>query len=183
MTKKLSMLLAAAAVAAFAVPAAASAAPEITVNGVKAPVGTAINGSSANTTWKTEFGNFTCGTVSFSGEVTANTGTTMKSVANGPLTTASCFFKGTTPFTIDDMTLTSIHSATAGKGTASLTYTATQSGLACHFANSALPFTYPSKGNTIVLSGNLTASPASCGDTAIETTFTLTSPGGAVILH
>lgn len=183
MARKLSLFLAAAAIVAFAAPALASAAPEITVNGARAPIGTQISGSSTNTVWKTELGNFTCGTVTFSGQITANTGSTFAGKGTSAMTTSSCFFKGTTAFTIDDATLLSLHSATPGAGTASLTYTATAFGLTCHYSNAALPFTYPALGNTLTVKGELTASPAECGNTAIESTFTITSPGGAVVFH
>jgi hypothetical protein len=183
MARKLSLFFTALAIAAFAAPALASAAPEITVNGTRAPIGTTLNGKSTNTTWKTELGNFTCGTVSFVSQVTANTGTTMAAKGTSPMTTSSCFFKGTTAFTIDDATLLSLHSATSGKGTVSLTYTATAFGLTCHYSNTALPFTYPVLGNTVTIAGELTASPAECGNTSIESTFMLTSPSGTVVLH
>ncbi len=183
MARKFSLFLAAVAVAAFAAPALASAAPEITINGVRAPTGSQISGSSTNTVWKTEFGDFTCGTVAFSGEITANTGSTMAAKGTAPMTASSCFFKGTTPFSVEDATLLSLHSATAGKGTVSLTYRAVETGLTCHYSNTALPFTYPASRNTLTIKGELTASPAECGNTSIESTFTISSPGGSVVFH
>lgn len=183
MAKKFSLLLAAIAVVAFAVPAFASAAPEVTVGGARAPLGTEINGTSNNTITKTSIGNLTCATVEISGEITANTGSTVAGVASGPASTATCFYKGTTPITIDDPTLLSLHSGTAGSGTVGLTFEATLPSLTCHYSGTAVPFTYSSGGNSLNLKGALKASPAGCGTATIEGTYTVTSPSGAVVLH
>lgn len=178
MTRKLGMLLAAVAVVALSVPAFAAANPTLTHEDntgafVTAPLGSGILGTSTNTVTKTSIGNLTCATVEVTAELTHNTTGTVAAEGSGPANTATCFFKGTTPITIDDATLLSLHSSESGKGTASLTFEATLPGLTCHYSGAAVPFTYPATGDTIVLKGTLKASPLGCGTASIEGTYTL----------
>jgi hypothetical protein len=182
MAKKLSLLLAAFAVVAFAAPAFASAAPEVTINGLRAPVGTAITGTSTNFVIGTSIGNVRCAIVEFSAETTINNGSTVGVVGTSPFSTTKCSFKGGTPITIDDATLLSLHSSEAGKGTLGPTAEATLPELTCHYSGSAVPFTYTSGGNTLSITGSLKASPAACGAAVASGAFTITSPGGPVVL-
>lgn len=185
MAKKLSLLLAAVAVVALTVPAFASAL-ELTIGGAKAKPGDAINGVSTNTITKTSIGNLTCATVEVFGEVTKNEATLVegKGLEGVPAETTTCFYKGTTPITIDDPTLLNLKTTELGKGTASLTFEATLPELTCHYSGTAVPFTYAATSDVIHLKGSLKSNPVGCGTATIEGTFTLEGAGGAgVSIH
>lgn len=185
MAKKLALLFAAAvSVCAVAVPASASAAPEMTVGGEKATLGTALSAVSTNTVFKTSIGNFTCASWGFNWEVTENTGSKFVGEGYGTGETSTCFFKGSTPFTVDDLTISSVTSTKSGSGTMALTFEMTlPKGLTCHLSGAAVPFTYNPGTSQFHLAGALSPTPEACFINSIEGTYAITSPGGAVVLH
>lgn len=186
MARKLSSLLTVLTVTvgvAVAVPALAIAAPEVTINGARAAMGDPINGVSTNTVFKTSIGNFTCATVEFEGEITGNNGTTFEIEAVSLMKTATCFFKGTTPITVHDPTLLSLHSNVPGSGTIGFTFDMTFAKTTCHYSSTSIPFEYSATGDSLQIKGGLVASPSGCGSASIEGTYELIAPGGAVVLH
>jgi len=185
MAKKLSLLLASIAAFVFAVPALASAAPEITDPGgtTVAPGALleATNITAADTT--TSLGKFTCKAMTITMEVNTNGASTFQLVGKGQGTSSSCSIGGK-PSTNTDFTLTLLHSATVGSGTINLTFISHVLNVTCHFASPNMPFTYTSGGDTIkITNGDLKGTPAACEPALFNAEFTIeTEGGGSVIL-
>ena len=157
MAKKLMLLgMAVVAFAALALPAVASAAPALTEPaGTLVPKGATIVGTSTNSTTVTSAGTLTCAKVTVTGEVTENTGSSVKGVAKGEGKTEGCKL-GSSSLTITDPTLLAISSNTPGKGVVSLTFIADLFGIPCHFVGNNLPFTYTSGSDSMSIAGTLT---------------------------
>ena len=186
MAKKLSLLMASIAVVAFAVPAFASAAPAVTDGGVLLAKGAKIQGTNIGAvTTETSLGKLSCGTIGLTGELTANTGSTVAGVGIGTGTSASCTLGGSKAITITDITLKSLHSATVGSGTINVTFVADlPNGVVCHFESPNVPFTYTSGGDVVKVSkGDLLGTPEACEPGLLTGEFTVeTDGGGAIIL-
>ena len=175
MAKKLTLLtMAIGAMLALAIPAMASASSLTMPEKTLVPVGTAIQGTSTDVVTTTSLGNLKCEKVTVNGKVTKNNGTEVEGTANGASTSSNCFFK-TNPIAIKNITLNNIKSTTIGSGTASLSFEAEvkPGELNCKYSGSAVPFTYTSGTDSLLLSGGLTASPAACGTASIKGNFTL----------
>jgi hypothetical protein len=186
MAKKFSLLMAAVAVLAFAIPAMASAGTVTSSAGVLAPVGTVITGTSSNTeTTNTKFGTLKCANVTVKGKLTENSGGKVAAKTEGVGSTKECKV-GTKELTITDPTLLSLSSTAAGSGTVGLTFEATVPAIGtCHFAGTAVPFTYTAGSDSIHVAGKLTATPAACGTgtgAEIHGDFTLEIGSTGVIL-
>jgi hypothetical protein len=193
MAKKLSLLLAAMAVIAFAVPAFANADAVTMSKGVLAPVTNAektgpadatITGISTNTeTTNTPFGTLKCKEVMVSGWLTKNNGTEVSAVDDpGEGNSTKECTVGTTELKIDNPTLISLSASTKGGTTVGLSFTATAAGLSCTYTGAAVPFTYTAGGSSIHIAGVLKGSEAFCANPEIHGDFALSITGAAVIL-
>jgi len=193
MTKKLSLLLAAVAVVAFAVPAAASATSPLLVDHTGTVLKTAkILGTSTNAVTKTSLGNLTCEKVTVTGEITQNEKTTVKGVGVGAGTSSKCFLGGTKAIEITDITLVEIHTSTVeeiekvkvGTGTINVTFKADlPNGVTCHFSSPNMPFSYnlgTTNDSIKITEGNLLGTPAACEPGLLSGDFTLETDDGAV---
>jgi hypothetical protein len=186
MIKKLGLLIAAVAVLAFAVPAAASAAPSITsVAGTKAPVNTKITGTASDVSFTSStLGTITCDEVTIYGKLSENTGTSVKMGTEGEGTTENCEDNGD-EISFSDITVTNLAMTVVNKGTLSFDATAHLPGaLECVFTGTNVPFTYVSTTPNITFnkSGGIKAVPAGCGNITFDATFKLEIGGTAVIL-
>jgi hypothetical protein len=176
MAKKLSLLLAAVAVLAFAVPAFASAATGLTESGKLVPVGTNIVGTNVGNviTTSTKTGNITCGTVTVTAKVTANSSAKVTAAGNEATTTASsCTVAGGGVANVSKINLSSLETTGGGTGTAVLSFQVElPGGVICKYSTPGGTGTYnPSEtaegGNVITLSEvPLSVTPAACGTTA-----------------
>jgi hypothetical protein len=173
MFKKLTLLaMVVGAFAAFAIPAAASAAPELTAPaGSTVLPGTIIEGTSTNaTTTETLLGTLTCKHVAVTGEITENTGSSVAAVSGGVGSTSGCEVAGG-PLSIGSPEMTSLVSTETGKGTVGLKFIA--AGI-CEFTGT-VPFTYVSGTSTISLHGTISGP---CGSGVFEGDFALSIAGG-----
>lgn len=183
MAKKFSLLLAAVAVVALAVPAFASAAAITDGSGNLLANGTLITGTSTNATTVTSLGTLTCETVNVKGEITTNNGSTVEGNSSGESETSNCKL-GKKTIAITDITLTRLHAEGSSKtGLISVTFVADLPELTCHFAATNLPFTYNSTTVTIT-NGDLEGTPEACEPGTLNGSFVITQTvgGGAVVL-
>src|SRR5882757_8371277 len=169
MFKKLSLLLAAVAVVAFAAPAIASAAPAVTMPaGTLLPKGTKIKGKSTNFVVNTSLGNLTCESVAFEAELTENTGTQFAGVGVGEGTTSVCKLNGTTSIQFTDFTLVSFTSGIIGTIFTKVTFKVDlPGGIVCHYLSPSGPGLLVSylTGTAIwrIVAASLLSTPAACG--------------------
>lgn len=185
MAKKLSLLLAAVAVLAFAIPTVAGAAT-LESGGSVVPVGTKITGKSTNAVTQTGLGKLSCKEVVLLGKVTTNSGGTVEGVGTGEATGTTCNVEGTA-VEVTNIVLSNIKSnATTGtgKGTASFSFKSTLPVVgACTFTGTNAPGTYSTTTMTNILKiekATLTASPSACGPANLSGEFALTlTEGGA----
>jgi hypothetical protein len=187
MAKKLSLAMAAiAAIAVFAIPATASAAPTVTMPaGTLVPVGTELTGTSTDAEITTSLGAIHCGTVHVNAELTKNNGTEVEAVGVGQGLATTCAFTAGEAITVTDVTLFKL-SATAAAKKLEFTLIADLGPVTCHFVTPAggINFTYVSGSDTITIAEQkLTATPAACRPGEFQASFTIeTTAGGAVIL-
>jgi hypothetical protein len=176
MAKKFSLLLAAVAVVAFAVPSMASAA-QITGVGV----GGHVVGRSNDTFTFTSIGTLECEEVVIEGEITANSGGTVAANGIGTGETFNCFSEGE-PILITDATLLNLHTTGPANGTVGLTFEADLPVVGtCHYGGT-VALTYVSGSDELHIEGPLTASPAACGTAEIEGDFTIEKAGGGAVV-
>jgi hypothetical protein len=188
MAKKLSLLMAAVAVLAFAIPAFANAAPAVTLGGGEkelAPAGpgetgSTLVGTSTNVVTSSSLGLLKCEHVEVTAWLTKNSGTEVEASHDpGETNKATNCFAGKIPVSITDPTLTTLI-ATATTKTVSLDFTLPE--LGCTFSGT-VPFTYTPGGNSIHIQGSLTPSVKACGESAeINGDFTVAIGGTDVIL-
>jgi hypothetical protein len=197
MAKKLSLLIAAIAVLAFAVPSMASAAEATCPAGTKCPVGTEITGAGTNINLTSStLGEINCESLTLKGAITKNDGTTVEGSGNNVSPTqAGCFNKEKSrPVTVTEVNLTSLVASEAAKagssrnGTVSFTATVDlPAGIVCKFTGTKVPGTYVSGANPAVLSFNKGAgitSTGGCGTATLDGSFKLskTSGGSALVI-
>ena len=155
MVKKLCLLMAGVAVLAFAIPAMANAAPEVTSSaGKTAAVGTNITGTNSGHVLLTgtPFGTFTCKTVTLNGQLTVNTGTKVTG-NSGTGTCSGSELPSGWPLTITHITVTHLESTVVGSGKASFTFVADlPEGFVCDYTGTNVPFTYVSGSSHITFS-------------------------------
>jgi hypothetical protein len=172
MAKKFSLLLAAIAVVAFAVPTFASAA-ELTDGGAALPVGSELTGTSTDAETETPLGTLTCGKVTVGGRVTQNSGGTVAGVGNGESSTTSCVIDPEKQgITIENIQLTGISATSPTSGSASFSFKANVPGLpeGCVFSGT-VPGTCSSGTDTLFVNGTgLEGTPSICGENG-EVTF------------
>lgn len=186
MAKKFSLLMAAVAVLAVAIPAMASAGSVTSKAGTFAPVGTVLTGVSTNAVTTTTIGNLTCKEVKVTGKITKNSEAEgVAGTGTGEGTSSTCFIGGSTPITVEDITLTSIQSlkGETPNGKAGFVFKAKLPGLTCTYTASAAPFSYVTNSDKITFTkAPLTASPSACGSATLDADFTLTIGSTPIII-
>lgn len=181
MLKKIMMLATATALAALAVPALASAAPEVTYPaGTTLATGTGITGTSNNFVLTTSIGTIKCAKVTFPGELTENTGSSITIVGSGAGTATTCYDEDE-PVNVTDLTLTDLKSTMSGSGAATFSVKADLPVVGtCTYVGTGAPFSYVV--GAIKISFNkapLTASPSACGSAKLDADFILERTSGA----
>ncbi len=185
MAKKFSLLMAAVAVFAFAIPALASATPTATKNAAEGtgsvPTGTVIKGTAVTTgtigtpkLTSTILGTIECNSLSITGKLVTNSGGTVTDTSGGAFTSANCTNKGN-PVTVTKIEVTDLLSTVSGKATASFTSIIDVAGLTCTFTGTSIPGTYTVGGNILTFNkaGTVDGSPAGCGNATLDAEFTL----------
>lgn len=184
MAKKLSLVLAAVAVLAFAIPAVASAS-KATLNGALAPVGTQITGTGSDVTLNSELlGAITCETLNLNGEITKNDGTNVEgSGTNVSPTQAGCK-NGKKAVTVTKVVVTKLASSVSGHGVLSFTSKVDVGTLECEFSATEIEGTYVSGTNVLKAegAGPVIATPSSCGNATLTGSFALESESTPLIL-
>ena len=185
MVRKSSLLVALLTVVAVAVPASAGAAPAATNSeGKLLPVGTLLQITNIGpVTVQTSLGVGRCETVVGTGELTANTGSTVKGVQKGLGSTSACTLGGK-PITITDITIANLHSAVVGTGTGTATFIAhLPGGIVCHFESPNVPISVTVGADTLKISNvDLKATPAACEPGLISGEITVEIDGGGAVL-
>ncbi len=167
MAKKLSLLMAAVAVLAFAVPAFANAAPAVTsAKNVLAKSGSGTTGStlvatSSNVQTESSLGLLKCEKVVVTAWLTENTGSKVLASHDATGNSTTNCTAGSAKVSITDPTVTTL-TATSTSKTVSLDFTLPE--LGCTFTG-IVPFNYTSGGSSIHIEGSLTTS-AACGSSA-----------------
>lgn len=185
MTKKVNLALVAAVFVAVVLPAAAAAAPEITVGGKIAPLGTKLALHTGNFKIETSLGDITCETVETDQEVKSNTGSHIEAKTPTFWKAADCTLNKlfVTPTELEFAVFTS---NSKGKGAFAFDFEIHVPGLTkpCHFISTGVPFTYTSGSNSMNLTkADLVSTPTPCEPGLFSADITVTSAGGAVVLH
>lgn len=188
MAKKLSLLLAAVAVLAFAIPSMASAAGLTSKAGTLAPVGTEITGTGTSINLKSStLGNIICKSIILKGKITENNGTSFagSGVAETPKT-EECL-NGAKVVNVTSVSLTNLHSTTAAHGVVSFTATVDVGAeLECTFTGKEIKGKYTVGGSALEFteaeSTGITSSPPACGTAKLIGNFPLEIGATAVIL-
>lgn len=176
-------VLAAFAFAALSAPAAANASTVTMPAGTLVPTGTEITLRSENATFETELGIAECEAVSLKDELTRNSGGIVEAKSVGKGGSTECFIEGHR-FTVTDLTIPLLRSATTGSGELMWTGTMDLLGgaIQCNY-HGLIPFTYQAGSSVIEAGGELEGTPELCGTGRIDGDLSLsTSSGGAVIL-
>lgn len=182
MGKKLNMLVVAvAAFAAFAMPAAASAAPHLFEGESELGEEVSLLGTSKNAiTTNTALGTLECESLTVNAttsEDNASTGIEAEGTAGE---TAECD-AGEFPLTVTDPTLLSLETRGEDKGTLSLTFIADVGPFECHFQGTG-GFTYETGTDVLSIAGITLASAELCepeeGHSTFEGSFTITTSNG-----
>jgi hypothetical protein len=179
MARKLVLLMLVVASMALAVPALAAASPGLTYPaGVLIPVASKIKASSTNWVLTNALGGLTCSEVVFNATVTENGGSSVK--ASGSSGSTSICHLLEHPLVYEELKLEELASASAGKGTASLSFKlALAPGVNCSYAATKVPFTYVLGSNVVHFSNaTLSAKPAACGPAHFDADFSLTKSAG-----
>jgi hypothetical protein len=192
MTKKFSLLLAAIAVLAFAVPGMASAHAVTSKANVLAPVGTEITGTGSDVTLTSNLlGAITCEKLTLKGKITKNDGSTVEGSGGAEKPPTVGCKNGTNPVTVTSVTVTKLFAGTVGGvsktyATFDATVDIEKPGetLECTFTGTEVPFTYTSGGNSIVFTeaAGIKGAPAACGTAKLDGTFLIEIGSTAVIL-
>jgi hypothetical protein len=185
MFKKLTLLLAAVAVVAFAVPSLASASKATIPAGTLAPVGTAITTTGSDIVQKSStLGALTCATLTLNGKITKNDGTTLEASGSNSNPAQSGCVNGTKSIIFTTFEITKLVSTTSGSGTMSYTAKEDIGTVECTFIGTSVPFTYTVGGSAIVFSeaGGITSSPAACGTMKLSGQFKLEKTGTSTAL-
>jgi hypothetical protein len=189
MAKKLSLLLAAVAVLAFAVPAFASAATPTLVfseGGALVPTGTQIKGTGTNVVLTSNLlGEIKCEKLNLLGTLEVNSLTAgiegKNTNAEGEKPETSNCKNGTKSVVVTNVTLTSLKSTVGGAATASFTAKVdVGTELVCNYTGTNVPGTYLNGGSTITFSGasGITATPPACGTNKLDGAFVLETSAG-----
>ncbi len=188
MAKKLSLLMAAAAVLAFTVPAMASAAPEVTfAGGEKAgqtvPVNTTITltGTDVILTDST-VGNTTCGTLNLTGNVAVNNPTNGWTITSiNQFTSANCINPNGT-VVITSFELTDLKATVSGTVTASFrTFIDLGTKFKCTFTGTNVTGAYTPGTDTLTFTDAAGISGVGCGTAKLDGSFTMEVGSSPVI--
>jgi hypothetical protein len=190
MAKKISLLLAAVAVIAFAVPALASATTGLTSPaGTLVPVNTAFRGTNvgAPVLTSSKFGELKCAAVVLNGKITKNNESEgAEGVGSGESTASSCTLPGGGLFKVKNLELINIKSSASEKeeGRVSFKFTAFELPQECTFSATNDKFTYVTNSDVkTLLKAPLTVTGTNCGTATLDSSFTLeTTAKAAVIL-
>ena len=180
MAKKLSLLMAAVALVAFAIPTFASADVGLTEpKGTLIAVNSLVEGTSTNAVTKTSLGNLTCKLVTVTGKITTVTKTTLDVSDAGTASTSECFIGGTKPISITNITITTLHAAVTNKGTIDAHFEADlPNNVKCAFTATGMPFTWTSETDVInIKEGDLVGTPAACEPGTFNAEFTVETDG------
>lgn len=185
MAKKFSLMLAAIAVIAFAIPAFASASEATLPEGTRAPVGTAITGTGNDIILQSNLlGTITCEKLNLNGKITKNDGTTIEgSGENSSPTQAGCK-NGTKEVKVTSVNLESLKSSVSGSGTVSFSSVVDVGTLTCTFTGTNVAGSYTPGTDTLSFSSatGVVGSPAACGTAKLSGSFTLESGTTPLIL-
>jgi hypothetical protein len=190
MAKKLSLLIAAIAVLAFAVPSLASAAEATIPAGTRAPVGTEITGTGTSVTLNSAtLGNITCATLTLNGKITKNDGTTVEgSGETSSPTQTGCNNGAERPVTVTKVVLTKLAASGTGTGTkaATVSFTATvdlPAGVVCNFTGTNVAGSYTSGTNVLKFaSATGITSTGGCSTAKLSAEFALEKTGTTTAL-
>lgn len=185
MAKKFSVLLAAVAVLAFAVPAFASASTGLTMpEGTFIPTGTVITGTNIGTVTTTseKLGSITCENVMVAAELTVNSAAEVKAGEASPSEqTATTCFRAGAEVKVFGIQLKELQTNGGGTGKASAAFKVelTPGGTVCTFEGTNDVGTYvPGTDKIKIEKGALTVSPLACGKSAsLDGEFTMTTKG------
>lgn len=177
MARKLSLLMAAVAVLALAIPALARAASTTTdAFGHSLPVGSIERWTNIGPKkiTSTILGTIECETLTANTELKTNSGGTVTSTSGGEFTAANCINKGN-PVTVTSFNVTDTLSTVSGKISESFSSVIDVAGLTCTFTGTSIPGTYSVGGSEITFSkaGTVDGSPAGCGNATLDATTTL----------
>jgi hypothetical protein len=187
MAKKFSLLLAAVAVLAFAIPSMASATVATLPAGTVAPVGTQITGTGSDIILHSSLlGTITCKTLNLNGEITKNKENIVEGKGENVSPTQSGCVNGAKEVKVTKVELTNLFSETTGTGTVSFKATVDiGSELVCTFTGTKVPGTYALPSSSVLKfseAGNIVSSPAACGTTKLTGEFTLEKTGTSTAL-
>jgi hypothetical protein len=186
MAKKLSLMLAAVAALAFAIPSIASASEATLPAGTRAPVGTVIVGTGSDIILQSSLlGKITCSTLNLNGEITVNNGTTVEGKGENVSPTQTGCVNGSKAVTVTEVEITRLFSNTSGTGSVSFTSKVDiGSELKCTFTGTNVDFTYTSGTDTITFTNaaGVTGTPGACGTAKLTASFTLESPTGVALI-
>jgi hypothetical protein len=190
MFKKLSLLLAAVAVLAFAVPAMASAHKVTSSKNVLAATGSIITGTGSNVILNSSvLGAIKCSSLTLNGELTKNDGTTVEGSGTTNNPSAVDCTNGTRTVKVTSVAISKLTAASAGTWAsfvATIDIEKPTETLECTFTGKEVPFTYTSgAGNTINfanVSGAGITGTTGCGTAKLEATFAFEIGSTAVIL-
>jgi hypothetical protein len=185
MFKKLTLLLAAVAVLAFAVPSLASASKATLPAGTLAPVGTQFTTTGSDIIFTSSLlGNITCSTLNLNGSLTKNNGTTVEASGTTSAPTQSGCKNGEKTVTITSVEVTNLTTTTSGSGTWSYKMAVDIGSLSCTYTGTKVPFTFTSGTNVMNFSSasGITGSPAGCGTTKLTGAFALEKAGTSTSL-
>jgi hypothetical protein len=184
MAKKLSLLLAAVAVLAFAIPSMASASA-LTSGGKLVATGTAITGTGSTVVLQSStLGKIECASLVLKGTVTKNDGTTVEGSGNTENPKTENCKNGANTVVVTGVNLTNLASTgTTHTGTASFTAKVDVGAeLVCSFVGTKVPFTYTSGGSSIVFKEGAGVSGGACGTAKLSGSFLLESAAGSLVL-
>jgi hypothetical protein len=186
MLKKFSLLLAAVAVLAFAVPAMASASAVTTQAGALIGTPTTVEGTGTNVILTSStLGSISCGTLNLVGTLTKNDGSTVEGSASEqePVTSDCTNTHGTV--TVTKLTLTKLFAGTVGgvqKQFVNFTSKVDIGALTCNITGTEVPFTYTAGDDKIVFTEATGATAAGCGTLKLDGSFTIEVGGAGVKL-
>lgn len=180
MIKKFTLLPAAVAVLAFAVPSLASASKVTLPAGTLAPVGTAIKTTGSDIIQKSNtLGALTCSLLNLNGQITKNDGSTVEAAGTTTTPEQSGCVNGTKSIIFTSIEITKLISTVSGSGTMSYVAKEDIGTLACTFTGTSVPFTYTVGGSAIKFTEatGITSSPAACGTIKLTGEFKLEKTG------
>jgi hypothetical protein len=189
MAKKLTFLLAAIAVLAFAVPAMASAAvPTLQEeSGTPVKTGTTIRGTGSNVILTSStLGEIKCTTITLEGVLSVNdmtNGITASNTGQVSPPTTDCT-NGTNTVNVTNVTLTDLKSTVGGVAKTSFTAVVDiGASTTCTFTGKEVEGTYANGGSVLTFTAatGITSSPVACGTAKLDGKFTLELTTGKAV--